>query len=87
MWGQTVSKQPTVWDIMARLAQEAEEQGQPSPVLDHTAPGGPLTADQAHLVMQTHRACDRWVCMRKASAWAVLVAAGRIVPRPANGAM
>lgn len=30
MWGQTtaVPKQPTVWDIIARLAQEAEQQRQ-----------------------------------------------------------
>ncbi|MFD4462043.1 hypothetical protein [Nocardia sp. NPDC058480] len=80
-------KQPTVWDIIARLAQEAEQQGRPSPVLDHAAPAGQLTDDQAHTVMQNHRTCERWQCARKASAWDVLVAAGRIVPRPANGSM
>lgn len=85
MWGQTVPKQPTVWDIMARLAQEAEQQGQPSPVLDHTAPREPLTSEMAHRVLQLHRACDRDRCPRKAAAWDVLVAAGRVVPRPANG--
>ncbi|MFC6013377.1 hypothetical protein [Nocardia lasii] len=89
MWGQTtgVPKQPTVWDIIARLAQEAEQQGTPSPALDHTAPTGSLTASQAHMVMQAHRACERWQCARKAAAWDVLVAVGKVVPRPGNGAM
>lgn len=89
MWRQTASvpKQPTVWDIVARLAQEAEQQGRPSPVLAHAAPAGVLTPNQAHTVMQTHRACERWQCARKAAAWDVLVAAGKVVPRPANGSM
>ncbi|MFC9876498.1 hypothetical protein [Nocardia salmonicida] len=89
MWGQTadVPKQPTVWDIMARLAQEAEQHGQPSPVFDHSAPGEPLTRDLAHRVLQLHRACDRVRCARKAAAWTLLVEAGEVVPRPANGSM
>ena len=88
MWGQQrtpCDPQRSVWDIIARLAQEAEQQAQPSPVLNHRPPRGPLTAEQAHTVMQTHRECDRGRCGQKAAAWAVLVAAGRIVPRPANG--
>ncbi|MDO3647686.1 hypothetical protein [Nocardia mangyaensis] len=80
-------EQPTVWDIVARLASEAEQHGQPSPVLDHGAPQELPTIEEAHTVLQTHRACERWQCPRKASAWNVLVAAGRIVPRPANGSM
>ncbi|WP_278262724.1 hypothetical protein [Nocardia sp. AG03] len=89
MWGpkQSVPAQPTVWDIIARLASEAEQQGQPSPVLDHCAPSSLLTPEQAHTVLQVHRACERWQCPRKTAAWNVLVAAGRIVPRPANGSM
>ncbi|MFD6395210.1 hypothetical protein [Nocardia sp. NPDC060249] len=74
-------------DIAARLAREAEQHGRPSPVLDHFAPQEPLTDEQAHTVMQTHRACERWLCPRKAAAWNALVAAGRIVPRPSNGSM
>lgn len=89
MWGpkSSLPEQPTVWDIIARLAQEADQQGQPSPVLDHSAPSDQLTEERAHTVMQTHRACERWLCPSKAAAWNVLVAAGRIVPRPANGSM
>ncbi|MGW4633676.1 hypothetical protein [Nocardia sp. NPDC004415] len=67
------------------MAHEAEQQGQPSPVLNHSTPSGPLTTERAHTVMQIHRACERWQCRQKAAAWTVLVAAGRIVPRPANG--
>ncbi|MFD3706537.1 hypothetical protein ACFWUP_25660 [Nocardia sp. NPDC058658] len=88
MWGQkAIPPQLTVHDIAARLAQEAEQQCRPSPVLDHCAPREMLTEVQAHTVMQTHRACERWLCPRKASAWNLLVQAGRIVPRPANGSM
>ncbi len=89
MWGpkSSVPEQPTVWSIMRRLAEEADQQGQPSPILDHSAPRELLTDEQAHAVMQTHRACERWLCPRKAAAWNVLVTAGRIVPRPANGSM
>lgn len=76
-----------MWDIIARLAQEADQHGQPSPVLDHRAPSELPTAEQAHTVMQIHRACERAYCPRKAAAWDVLVTAGRIVPSPANGAM
>ncbi|MBF6233434.1 hypothetical protein [Nocardia farcinica] len=76
-----------MWDIIARLAQEAEQDGRPSPVLDHNAPRALLTLEQAHTVLQMHRACERWQCPRKAAAWNVLVDAGRIVPRPANGSM
>lgn len=89
MWGpkSSLPEQPTVWDIIARLAQEADQQGQPSPVLDHSAPRQPFALDEAHSVLQTHRACERTLCPRKAAAWGVLVAAGRIRPRPANGSM
>ncbi len=89
MWGpkSSVPEQPTVWDIIARLASEAEQDGRPSPVLDHSAPPELPTPEQAHTVLQTHRACERWQCPRKAAAWNVLVDAGRIVPRPANGSM
>ncbi|MEV4155869.1 hypothetical protein AB0J48_22855 [Nocardia salmonicida] len=88
MWRQrAVPPQVSVWDIAARLAGEAEQHGGPSPVLDHSAPRELLTDEQAHAVMQTHRACERWLCPRKAAAWNVLVTAGRIVPRPANGSM
>ncbi|TLF52019.1 hypothetical protein [Nocardia cyriacigeorgica] len=69
------------------MASEAEQQGQPSPVLDHSSPREPLTRDAAHRVLQLHRACDRVRCARKAAAWGALVDAGRIVPRPANGSM
>ena len=88
MWGQKAEpSQPTVWDIMARLAQEAEQDGQPSPVLDHGAPPGPLTRDQAHRTLQLHRSCERWRCARKQAAWDLLVELGHVVPRPANGSM
>ncbi|MCP2289880.1 hypothetical protein [Nocardia amikacinitolerans] len=90
MWGpkSSVPEQLAVWDIIARLASEAEQQGKPSPVLDHSAPRALLELDEAHTVLQTHRACERWQCPRKgAAAWNVLVDAGRIVPRPANGSM
>ncbi|MGW5439957.1 hypothetical protein [Nocardia asteroides] len=76
-----------MWDIIARLAQEADQHGLPSPVLDHRAPSELPTVEQAHAVMQTHRACERWHCRRKTAAWNVLVAAGRIVPSTPNGAM
>lgn len=86
MWGSR-SEQPTVWDIMARLAQEAEQDGQPSPVLDHSAPSEPLTREMAHRVLQLHRSCDRMRCARKAAAWGLLVELGDVVPRPASGSM
>lgn len=89
MWGQkpAIPEWPTVWDIIARLASEAEQDGRPSPVLDHSALSELPTPEQAHKVLQAHRACERWRCPRKATAWRVLVEAGRIVPRPANGSM
>lgn len=89
MWGpkSSIPAQSTVWDIMARLAQEAEQVGQPSPVLDHSMPSHPLTRDMAHRVLQLHRACDRVRCARKAAAWTLLVDLGGVVPRPANGSM
>ncbi len=89
MWGpkSSVPAQPSVWDIIARLAAEAEQQGGPSPVLDHSAPRALPALEEAHTVLQTHRSCERWQCPRKAAAWNVLVEAGRIVPRPANGSM
>ncbi|MEV0078062.1 hypothetical protein AB0H58_16785 [Nocardia neocaledoniensis] len=86
MWGQK-SEQLSVWDIMARLAQESEDHGQPSPVLDHSAPSHPLTRDMAHRVLQLHRACDRVRCARKAEAWSLLVEVGRVVPAPEKGSM
>ncbi|MFE9785854.1 hypothetical protein ACFYO7_10780 [Nocardia salmonicida] len=79
--------QMSVWDIAARLAQEAEQHCRPSPVLDHNAPRQLLTDEQAHTIMQTHRECERWLCPRKAAAWNALVDTGRIVPRPENGSM
>lgn len=86
MWGQK-SEQLSVWDIMARLAQEAEQDGQPSPVLDHSAPSRPLTREMAHRVLQLHRPCDRVRCARKAAAWTLLVDLGGVAPSPANGSM
>ncbi|MEV0436005.1 hypothetical protein [Nocardia sp. NPDC050413] len=80
-------KQPTVWDIMARLAQEAEQTGQPSPVLDHSLPSDPLTREMAHRVLQLHRTCDRARCARKAAGWTLLVELGDVVPSPANGSL
>ncbi|WP_143875962.1 hypothetical protein [Nocardia fluminea] len=72
---------------MARLALEAEQDGKPSPVLDHSPPSAPFTREMAHRVLQLHRSCDRTRCARKAAAWDLLVELGNVVPRPANGSM
>ncbi|WP_280297870.1 hypothetical protein [Nocardia neocaledoniensis] len=89
MWGQqnstTVPKQPTVHDIIARLAAEDADQGRPCLLLDHSAPRHLLSLDEAHTVMQEHRACDRAVCPRTAAAFNVLVAAGKIRPHRGYG--
>ncbi|QIS16600.1 hypothetical protein [Nocardia arthritidis] len=47
---------------------------------EHVAPAHPLTIDGAHEAMRVHRACVIEHCRRKAFAFDVLVAAGRIVP-------
>lgn len=47
----------------------------------HEKPQVPLTAFQAHKVMQSHRECKRDECPRKDAAWMTLVDAGEIVPR------
>ncbi|GAD81593.1 hypothetical protein FEK33_09230 [Nocardia asteroides NBRC 15531] len=86
MWAQKPNDL-TVWDIIARLAQEAEQNGRPSPVLDHSAPDYPLSREMAHRVLQLHRVCDRVRCARKAAAWMRLVELGAVVPRPPNGSM
>lgn len=46
----------------------------------HAAPDAPLTPAHAHTIMQRHRACSVEDCPRKATAWTVLVEAGRITP-------
>ncbi|WP_280314463.1 hypothetical protein [Nocardia wallacei] len=46
----------------------------------HTAPDTPISVQHAHRLMQTHRACSVEDCPRKATAWTVLVEAGRITP-------
>ena len=52
----------------------------PGPVV-HTAPTSPPDVPAAHLLMQQHMECSVAECPRKAAAYRVLVAAGRIVPR------
>ncbi len=52
----------------------------PGPVV-HTAPPRPPDVPTAHLLMQQHVECSAAECPRKAAAYRVLVAAGRIVPR------
>jgi hypothetical protein len=48
----------------------------------HAAPDVSYTQEQAHAVMQEHRACTARVCRRKSAAYWTLVLAGRITPRP-----
>ncbi|WP_054816067.1 hypothetical protein [Nocardia arizonensis] len=46
----------------------------------HEPPLDPLTVQQAHDVMQSHRGCGADDCPSKGAAFRALVAAGRIVP-------
>ncbi|RDI55460.1 hypothetical protein [Nocardia mexicana] len=46
----------------------------------HEAPDYPVTVAHAHRIMQQHRACDRADCLRKHTAYQVLVEAGHIKP-------
>lgn len=82
---QTVPKSLTVQDIIARLAREDADEGRPCLLLDHSAPPHLLSLDEAHTVMQDHRACDRTICPRVNAAYNVLVAAGKIRPQPKAG--
>ncbi|MGV9678648.1 hypothetical protein ACWDSJ_25490 [Nocardia sp. NPDC003482] len=47
----------------------------------HAAPDHPLALPEAHRTMQQHLDCTVAACERKAAAYRVLVAAGRLHPR------
>lgn len=75
----------TVNEIIARIAREHEDEGRPSPLLDHGAPRGPITVDQARTLMQQHRPCSLVVCPAKREAYLYLVDQRVIVPTPRHG--
>ncbi|WP_036530042.1 hypothetical protein [Nocardia sp. CNY236] len=52
---------------------------------DHRARPQPLTPDQAHAAMRTHRHCTTEDCRRKRQAFQTLVGLGHIVPDSFRG--
>lgn len=75
----------TVQDILDRIAAEHADEGMPSPVLEHIAPREPISEDQAHTLMQRHRACSLVTCPAKLTAYTLLVDRGLINPHPPHG--
>ncbi|MEU3013382.1 hypothetical protein [Nocardia asteroides] len=75
----------TVQDIIDRIAGEDADAGRPSPVLDHSAPRGPLTIEKAHTLMQRHRACSLTECAAKREGYLHLVEQRVISPCPPAG--
>ncbi|MBF6332873.1 hypothetical protein [Nocardia transvalensis] len=66
----------TVAEIRERVLAESVK-----PAVPHSAPDHPLAVPEAHRTMQQHLDCTVAHCARKAAAYRVLVAAGRLKPR------
>ncbi len=72
----------TVDEIRQRILTEALiPVSLPAAALPHTEPDHPLAVPEAHRTMQQHLDCTVTDCARKAAAFRVLVAAGRLKPR------
>ncbi|MCM6776429.1 hypothetical protein NDR87_21015 [Nocardia sp. CDC159] len=72
----------TVAEIRQRLLAEALVPASLPPAAEpHSAPDHPLAIPEAHRTMQQHLDCTVTDCERKAAAFRVLVAAGRLKPR------
>ncbi|MFE7719581.1 hypothetical protein ACFU44_11115 [Nocardia rhizosphaerihabitans] len=72
-------------EIIDRINSEHEDEGRPSPVLDHAAPRGPITVDYARILMRQHRVCRREECPAKRAGFALLVERGIMSPSPSAG--
>lgn len=81
----TAADMVTVQDIIDRINREHAAAGQDALVVDHDAPRGRITVDQARALMQDHRDCPLIGCPAKRRAHALLVDHGIIQPSPANG--
>ncbi|MFF5030436.1 hypothetical protein [Nocardia salmonicida] len=81
----TAANAVTVQEIMDRINSEHEDEGRPSPVLDHAAPRGPITVDYARILMRQHRVCNREGCPAKRCAFALLVERGIMSPSQSTG--
>ncbi|QIS21905.1 hypothetical protein [Nocardia terpenica] len=79
---QRVPQGRSVADIRRRIsAERAPVLAVAAPTLPHGAPDRPLEVPEAHRVMQQHLDCAVASCPRKAAAYDVLIAAGRLKPR------
>ncbi|MFD4441030.1 hypothetical protein ACFWPK_14795 [Nocardia sp. NPDC058519] len=81
----TAANAVTVQEIMDRINSEHEDEGRPSPVLDHAAPRGRITVDYARILMRQHRVCSREECPAKRCAFALLVERGIMSPSQSSG--
>ncbi|TCK01005.1 hypothetical protein DFR71_2024 [Nocardia alba] len=81
----TAANAVTVQEIMDRINSEHEDEGRPSPVLNHAAPSGPITVEYARILMRQHRVCNRDECPAKRAAFALLVDKGIMSPSPSAG--
>jgi hypothetical protein len=78
-----ISSGRTVTEIRQRILAEIAAPALAPPVLliTHRAPDHAPDVPEAHRTMQEHLECAVAECPRKAAAYRVLVAAGRITPR------
>ncbi|MCX4095383.1 hypothetical protein [Nocardia sp. alder85J] len=78
-----ISTGRSVAEIRQRLLAEitAPELAPPVLLIPHSAPACAPDIPEAHRTMQEHLECAVADCPRKAAAYRVLVAAGRITPR------
>ncbi|TLF82570.1 hypothetical protein [Nocardia cyriacigeorgica] len=83
-WPVDIPEGRSVADIRWRLAWEERQSRMEYAMwpagFPHDAPERPMGLVEAHRTMQRHRGCRVDECARKAAAWEVLVAAGRIKP-------
>ncbi len=83
-WWPVPNKGLTVAAIQRRLERERLAQAAGLSVWPvgrpHEAPEGAMSVVEAHRTMQRHRRCSVAGCVRKATAYDTLVAAGRVTP-------
>lgn len=83
----TAADAVTVQDIIDRINRENAAAGRDALVIDHAAPRGRITVDQARALAQDHKECPMIGCPAKRRARATLVEHGIIRLAPANNSL